>query len=75
MSTREIAELTGKQHNDVPYDTRKMLADLGKTLAEFFLQCHGLLRHAAGAVQPPQGPDANPCVRQQRPDAAPDHQN
>lgn len=35
MSTREIAELTGKRHDHVLYDTRKMLADLGKTSPEF----------------------------------------
>ncbi len=38
MSTREIAELTGKQHKDVLYDTRKMLADLGKHWADFSAQ-------------------------------------
>lgn len=35
MSTREIAELTGKRHDHVLYDTRKMLADLGKDAPEF----------------------------------------
>lgn len=35
MTSREIAELTGKQHKDVLYDTRKMLEELGKTSADF----------------------------------------
>jgi phage regulator Rha-like protein len=35
MTSREIAELTGKQHKDVLYDIRKMLDDLGKTSADF----------------------------------------
>ena len=35
MSTREIAELTGKDHKNVLADVRKMLADLGKDAAEF----------------------------------------
>ena len=35
MTSREIAELTGKQHKDVLYDTRKMLNELGLTLADF----------------------------------------
>lgn len=35
MSTREIAELTGKMHKDVLYDTRKMLAGLEKAAADF----------------------------------------
>lgn len=35
MTTREIAELTGKRHKDVLYDTRKMLEYLGLTLADF----------------------------------------
>ena len=35
MTSREIAELTGKQHKDVLYDIRKMLVELGKTSADF----------------------------------------
>lgn len=35
MSSREIAELTGKQHKDVLYDIRKMLTELGLNTADF----------------------------------------
>lgn len=35
MSTREIAELTGKEHKNVLADARKMLDELGLTSAEF----------------------------------------
>jgi phage antirepressor YoqD-like protein len=35
MSSREIAELTGKEHKNVMADVRKMLTELDKTLAEF----------------------------------------
>lgn len=38
MTTREIAELTGKQHKNVLDDTRKMLEYLGLTLADFSAQ-------------------------------------
>ena len=48
MSTREIAELTGKQHKDVLYDTRKMIEDLGLTLADFSAD----LPDAYGRLQP-----------------------
>lgn len=35
MSSREITELTGKEHKNVLADIRKMLEDIGKTSAEF----------------------------------------
>lgn len=35
MSSREIAELTGKDHKNILADIRKMLTDLGLTSAEF----------------------------------------
>lgn len=35
MSSREIAELTGKMHKDVLYDIRNMLSHLGKAAADF----------------------------------------
>ena len=35
MSSREIAELTGKQHKDVLYDVRKMLIELELSTADF----------------------------------------
>ncbi len=35
MTSREIAELTGKRHKDVLYDIRKMIEDLGLTSADF----------------------------------------
>lgn len=35
MSTREIAELTGKQHKNVLADVRTMLTELGLTSADF----------------------------------------
>jgi phage regulator Rha-like protein len=35
MSSREIAELTGKRHDNVTADIRSMLDQLGQTSAEF----------------------------------------
>lgn len=35
MTTREIAELTGKEHKTVLYDTRCMFLQLGRTSADF----------------------------------------
>ena len=40
MSSREIAELTGKVHKNVLADIRKMLVDLGKAEAEFSAVAH-----------------------------------
>lgn len=48
MSTREVSELTGKQHKDVLSDTRKMLEELGLTLADFSAD----LPDAYGRLQP-----------------------
>jgi len=38
MTSREVAELTGKQHKDVLYDIRKMLDELGLSSADFSAQ-------------------------------------
>ena len=38
MSSREIAELTGKEHKNVLADIRKMLDELGSSSAEFSAQ-------------------------------------
>lgn len=38
MSTKEIAELTGKDHKNVLYDTRCMFLQLGLNSAEFSAQ-------------------------------------
>lgn len=48
MTTREIAELTGKQHKHVLEDTRKMLEELGLTSADFSVN----LPDAYGRPQP-----------------------
>lgn len=48
MSSREIAELTGKQHKHVLEDARKMIEELGLTLADFTAN----LPDAYGRMQP-----------------------
>lgn len=48
MTSREIAELAGKQHKDVLHDIRKMLEDLGLTSADFSAD----LPDAYGRLQP-----------------------
>ena len=48
MSSREIAELTGKQHKNVLEDARKMIEELGLTLADFTAN----LPDAYGRMQP-----------------------
>lgn len=50
MSTREIAELTGKRHSHVLYDTRVMLEALKRTPAEF--SAHVQIPGPNGASRP-----------------------
>jgi hypothetical protein len=48
MSSREIAELTGKRHDNVTADIRKMLDELGKDVLSF----QGMSPDAYGRQQP-----------------------
>ena len=41
MTSREIAELTGKRHDHVLSDIRKMLDELGLSSADFFRPVQG----------------------------------
>ncbi|MCK7494268.1 MAG: Rha family transcriptional regulator [Comamonadaceae bacterium] len=63
MSSREIAELAGKLHADGMRDIRNEARPARPRSQQF---CGHLLERpeqAAAAVQPPQGPDADPGVR------------
>lgn len=58
MSSREIAELTGKQHKHVLDDIRKMLEDLGQTSAGFSAD----LPDAYGRLQPAYSLPKRECL-------------
>ena len=48
MTSREIAEITGKRHKHVLTDIRKMLSELGITAADFATQ----YKDSCGRMQP-----------------------
>ena len=58
MTTREIAELTGKRHTHVLDDTRKMLEELGLTSTDFSVN----LPDAYGRMQPAFALPKRECI-------------